>query len=279
MELTTILNRCHHFRGFVYEHARFTTDKKSIEVVLRPRKGSDAVCSRCHLPAPGYDQLAQRRFEFIPLWGFFVFLLYAMRRVDCRRSPSRFRKIDMIVSLESPETNRGQNLSAEAREMLPHIYDELRRLAHFYLRRERPDHTLQPTALVHEAYVRLAAQHNLDWENRVQVMALAASMMRRVLLDYANARKAAKRPASGVRVPLSEALAQASNPIEFLDLNSALDALAQLDGRQARVVEMRFFGGMSIEEIAAAAGISTATVERELRTARLWLVRRLAGGS
>ena len=85
MELTTILNRCHHFRGFVYEHARFTADKKSIEVVVRPRKGSAAVCSRCHLPAPGYDQLAERRFEFIPLWGFFVFLLYAMRRVDCRR--------------------------------------------------------------------------------------------------------------------------------------------------------------------------------------------------
>jgi transposase len=86
MELTTILNRCHRFRGFVYGHARFSTDKKSIEVItLRPRKGSAAVCSRCHLPAPGYDQLAERRFEFIPLWGFFVFLLYAMRRVDCRR--------------------------------------------------------------------------------------------------------------------------------------------------------------------------------------------------
>jgi transposase len=85
MELTTILNRCHRFRGFIYECARFSTDKKSIEVVLRPRKGSAAVCSRCHLPAPGYDQFAERRFEFIPLWGFFVFLLYAMRRVDCRR--------------------------------------------------------------------------------------------------------------------------------------------------------------------------------------------------
>jgi hypothetical protein len=85
MELTTILNRCHPFRGFVYEHARFSADKKSIEVILRPRKGSAAVCSRCHLRAPGYHQLAERRFEFIPLWGFFVFLLYAMRRVDCRR--------------------------------------------------------------------------------------------------------------------------------------------------------------------------------------------------
>src|ERR1041384_452839 len=85
MELITILNRCHRFRGFVYQQAHFSADNKSIEVAVRPRKGAVAVCSRCHLPAPGYDQLAERRFEFIPLWGFFVFLLYAMRRVDCRR--------------------------------------------------------------------------------------------------------------------------------------------------------------------------------------------------
>ena len=85
MELITILNRCHRFRGFVYQHAHFSTDKKSIEVAVRSRKGSAAVCSRCHLPAPGYDQLAERRFEFIPLWGFLVFLLYTMRRVNCRR--------------------------------------------------------------------------------------------------------------------------------------------------------------------------------------------------
>ena len=85
MELITILNRCHSFRGFVYQHAHFSADKKSIEVAVRPRKGSAAVCSRCHLPAPGYDQLAERRFEFIPLWGFLVFLLYTMRRVNCRR--------------------------------------------------------------------------------------------------------------------------------------------------------------------------------------------------
>src|SRR5438105_3450841 len=85
MELITILNRCHRFRGFVYHHARFTSDHKSIEISVRPRKRSAAVCSRCHQPAPGYDQLPERRFEFIPLWGFFVFLLYTMRRVDCRR--------------------------------------------------------------------------------------------------------------------------------------------------------------------------------------------------
>jgi transposase len=85
MELLTILNRCHHFRGFVYQHARFSADKKSIEIVVRPRRGSAAICSRCHQPAPGYDQLAERRFEFIPLAGFLVFLLYAMRRVNCHR--------------------------------------------------------------------------------------------------------------------------------------------------------------------------------------------------
>ena len=85
MELIRILNRCHRFRGFVYQHAHFGADNKSIEVAVRPRKGSTAVCSRCHLPAPGYDQLTERRFEFIPLWGFLVFLLYTMRRVDCRR--------------------------------------------------------------------------------------------------------------------------------------------------------------------------------------------------
>jgi len=85
MELITILNRCHRFRGFVYQYAHFSADKKSIEVAVRPRKGSAAVCSRCHLPAPGYDQLAERRFEFVPLWGFLVFLLYTMRRVNCRR--------------------------------------------------------------------------------------------------------------------------------------------------------------------------------------------------
>jgi len=88
MELITILNRCHRFPGFVYQHAQFSADKESIEVAVRPRKGPTAVCSRCHLPAPGYDQLAERRFEFIPLWGFFVFLLYAMRRVDCPRCGS-----------------------------------------------------------------------------------------------------------------------------------------------------------------------------------------------
>ena len=90
LQLITILNRCHRFRGFVYQQASFSPDHKSIEIAVRPRKGSAAICSRCHQPAPGYDQLAERRFEFIPFWGFLVFLLYSMRRVDCRRCQAVF---------------------------------------------------------------------------------------------------------------------------------------------------------------------------------------------
>jgi len=169
--------------------------------------------------------------------------------------------------------------SGAAALMMPLIYDELRRLAQFYLRQERADHTLQPTALVHEAYVRLAAQHNLDWANRVQVLALASSMMRRVLLDYAEARHSRKR-SGGVRIPLTDdAARQVPDDVEFLDLNQALDALLLIDERQARIVEMRFFGGMTLEEVATATTTSTATVERELRVARVWLARHLAARS
>jgi transposase len=111
MELITILNRCHRFRGFVYQQAHFSADKKSIEVAVRPRKGSAAVCSRCHLPAPGYDQLVERRFEFIPLWEFFVYLLYTMRRVDCRRSG--------VVAVE--EVSRGDGKRTLTRRRTAHI--------------------------------------------------------------------------------------------------------------------------------------------------------------
>jgi hypothetical protein len=104
LQLITILNRCHHFRGFVYQQACFASNHKSIEITVRPRKGSAPVCSRCHQPAPGYDQLAERRYEFIPLWGFLVFLLYAMRRVDCRRC-------DAVVVEEVPWGNGKHQLT------------------------------------------------------------------------------------------------------------------------------------------------------------------------
>jgi hypothetical protein len=107
MELITILNRCYRFRGFVYQHAYFSADKKSIEVAVRPRKGSAAVCSRCHLPASGYDQLGERRFEFIPLWGVLVFLLYTMRRVACRRCG-----IVAVEEVPATETHTDESLHA-----------------------------------------------------------------------------------------------------------------------------------------------------------------------
>ncbi len=111
MELITILNPCHRFRGLVYQHAHFSADKKSIEVAVRPRKGSAAVCSRCYLPAPGYDQLAERRFEFIPLWGFLVFLQYTMRRVNCRRC--------RIVAVEEVPWGDGKRTLTKAYMLCP----------------------------------------------------------------------------------------------------------------------------------------------------------------
>jgi RNA polymerase sigma-70 factor (ECF subfamily) len=178
--------------------------------------------------------------------------------------------------VKSEDNAFGTDHSEGTVQMVPAMYDELRRLARFYLSRERGNHTLQPTALVHEAYLRMAAQRQLTWEDRVQVLALAASMMRRVLLDYAEARNAQKRPNSAVRIPLTDNLAEApASEVDFLDLHHALEELGNVDARQARIVEMRFFGGMTIEEVAGSEVLSTATVERELRTARLWLTRQL----
>src|SRR5262249_33667020 len=124
-------------------------------------------------------------------------------------------------------------ISDAANQMVPLIYQELRRLAQYHLMRERGDHTLQPTALVHEADLRLAAQHNLDWSNRAQVLGLAASMMRRILVNHAESRRAGKRFSAGVRVPLADDVAQTSADFDFLDLESALASLEQLDKRQA----------------------------------------------
>src|SRR6202140_132840 len=126
MELITILNPCHRFRGFVYQHAYFSADKKSVEVVVRPRKGSAAVCSRCHLPAPGCDQLAERRFEFIPLWGILVFLLYTMRRVNCRRCG--------IVAVEEVLWGDGKRTLTEAfRTFWDKVFDAVEHVVTFGL--------------------------------------------------------------------------------------------------------------------------------------------------
>lgn len=157
------------------------------------------------------------------------------------------------------------------------LYGEMRRLAGRLFRRERRGHTLQPTALVHEAFVHLVRQHSVDWQGRTQFMALAAQAMRRVLVDHARERLAQKRGGTWVRVELDEAAASAEpRAIDVLNVDAALAELQTLDARQASVVELRFFAGLSVEESAEALGISEATVKREWRLARAWLHGRLA---
>jgi RNA polymerase sigma factor (TIGR02999 family) len=165
----------------------------------------------------------------------------------------------------------------QAREdLVPIVYRELRRRAGGYLRRERPDHTLQPTALVHEAYVRLIGQDRVAWQNRAHFFAIAAQMMRRILVDYARAHAAAKRPGSAVKVVLDDRIgASQPRPCECLDLDQALVALTRLDPRQGQIVELRYFGGLSEREVGEVLSISRATVTREWETARAWLYRRM----
>jgi RNA polymerase sigma factor (TIGR02999 family) len=161
-------------------------------------------------------------------------------------------------------------------EMSEVLYKELRRLARYVLSAERPNHTLQPTGLVHEAYLRLVSQKDVDWRNRAHFLGIAAGMMRRILINYAEARNTAKREGYAGAVALDDALGVFTKPqVDFLELNRSLEELAKLDPQQSRVVELRFFGGLSIQETAEVLGISPATVKREWSTARLWLARRL----
>lgn len=156
------------------------------------------------------------------------------------------------------------------------VYHELRRRAAAYLRRERPGHTLQPTALVHEAYLRLADQNAAAWQNRAQFFGVASQIMRRILVDRARARKTVKRSGQWARVMLDESLAeQQPRDVDMLDLDAALTALATFDARKSQVAELKFFGGLTLEETAQLLGVSIATVEREWQVARAWLYARL----
>jgi RNA polymerase sigma factor (TIGR02999 family) len=159
-------------------------------------------------------------------------------------------------------------------KLLPLVYDELRRLASRYLRQERPDHILQSTALVHEAYMRLTDKKDVPWRNRTHFYAIAARMMRQVLVDSSRRRDAAKR--RGMRISLSETLpAEAADPIDLISLNDALTALAALNVRQARVVELRYFGGLSFEEVAEVLGMAISTVKLDWSLAKAWLYQHL----
>lgn len=160
-------------------------------------------------------------------------------------------------------------------ELLPLVYQELHRLAQSYMRRERPDHTLQPTALIHEAYIRLAGE-KVDWQSRAHFLGVAAHVMRRVLVDHARAHKAAVRGGDLKRVDLEEDHAvSAERSVEVLLVNDALERLAKTEARQARVVELRYFGGLSMEEIAAVLSISLRSAKRDWSLARIWLFQQL----
>lgn len=171
------------------------------------------------------------------------------------------------------------NRDAGAR-LIPQVYDDLRRVAAAYMRRERMGHTLQPTALVHEAYAQLIDHPNLHWESRAHFLATAAQVMRHVLIDHARARRANKRGGILHQVTLDEALLPSNDhSIDILALHQALERLTGFDPRQGRVVELHFFGGLTFEEIAFVLGISERTAKREWSMARAWLRTELAGGA
>lgn len=161
--------------------------------------------------------------------------------------------------------------------LTPLVYAELHQLARRAMRGERDDHTLQTTALVNEAFIRLVGQDRVRWQTRAQFAAVAAQAMRRILVDEARRRHAAKRPDPAQRMELDESLELPSPPEDLLALGDALDRLAEVDARQARVVELKYFGGMELDEIAQVLGIGSATVTRDWRMARGWLFQALGG--
>jgi RNA polymerase sigma factor (TIGR02999 family) len=172
---------------------------------------------------------------------------------------------------------RGDLTAREA--LLPVVYQELRRRATHYFRDERSDHTLQPTALVHEAYVRLLGQQRVAWQNRAHFYGIAAQMMRRILVDHARARHAMKRPSADLKIAIDDATARVQPPTcELLLLDQALKELAAKDARLADIVELRYFGGLAEREVAEVLQVSRSTVTREWQTARAWLFRRITSG-
>ncbi|MCA9285240.1 MAG: sigma-70 family RNA polymerase sigma factor [Phycisphaerales bacterium] len=175
------------------------------------------------------------------------------------------------------DLSAGQAQAAD--RLLPLVYDELRALASAMMRSERRDHTLEPTALVHEAYMRLVDGSRIEWKGRAHFMAVAAGAIRHVLIDHARRTRAAKRGGGFARVTLSEAAQLGDSlDIDLLDLHDALERLAALNPRQSRIVELRFFGGLTNEEVAAVTSLARSTVAEEWAFARAWLSRQLAEG-
>ena len=169
------------------------------------------------------------------------------------------------------------NDSEKLDELIPFVYEELKKLAAFYFRSERKNHTLQPTALVHELYIRLVTENkHFSWESRAHFLGIAARVMRQILVNYAHAYRSQKRHGGQTLIVLDESIDYSYHPnIDIINLNEALERLARLDKVQAQIIELRFFGGLSMEETAAILGISTATVSRNWLMAKTWLYREL----
>lgn len=187
----------------------------------------------------------------------------------------------MATSSSSDVTRLLQEWSAgdpsAADRLLPVLYDELHRIAAGALRGERRGHTLQPTALVNEAWMKLAEQ-SAPWQNRAHFLGIAAQAMRRILVDHARRKSAQKRGGDGLRVTLADVAAKESNEVDLVRLDEALEKLAALDERQAKMVTMRFFAGLTVDETAEALGVSEKTVKRDWAVAKAWLHRELGGG-
>ena len=190
----------------------------------------------------------------------------------------------MVSSLPQPHVTQmlvdwsKGDTGAPAR-LMPLVYDELRQLAHQYLRQERADHTLQATGLVHEAYLRLVDQSTTTWQNRAHFFGVAAQVMRRILVDYARAHRAEKRGGERQKLVFDEALAPASErSVDLIALDDALKDLVTFDPRQSRIVELRFFGGLTIDEVGAVLEVSPRTIKREWRMAKAWLRREIMTG-
>jgi RNA polymerase sigma factor (TIGR02999 family) len=204
-----------------------------------------------------------------------------MGTLGCQRCKRSVFGADSVLSGPSQQVTSlllrwrgGDKAALDA--LMPLVYGELRRLASHYLRQERSDHTLQSTALVHEAYARLVGQNVPEWQNRAHFFGVAAQLMRQILVDHARHRRAAKRGGEQCKLALEDAESESKRTeVDLIALDDALQGLAKIDPQQSRVVELRFFGGLSIEDTSEVLGISPSTVKRDWNTARVWLYREL----
>ena len=187
-------------------------------------------------------------------------------------------RIDTAAEITAMLKSWSKGEASQAEEVFPLIYDDLRKRAHSFLRRERPGHTLQTTALINETYIKLREQRNVEWESRAHFFAICATLMRRILVDHAKGKRRAKRGGGADQVPLDGVPIEIPNSdkgVDVLALDETLDRLADIDPQQARIVELRFFSGFSIEDTADVLAISPSTVKREWRVAKAWLKHEL----